>query len=182
MTHFDTAVSLVLHNEGGLIDNSYDKGGITNYGISLRFLKNIPTDRLKMYQIYDEVTEDTIKELNINQAKKIYYNEFWIHAPFDKINNPDVVSYIFDAAINMGISPAIKCLQRAVWSVMKDRCIVDDGILGDETLAIVNRCDFLLLVALRSERAGYYRLVAQMDIEHSHNLNGWLNRAYKGTV
>lgn len=179
MSDFDSAISYVLRNEQGLVNNSHDNGKITNHGISLRFLKNLPPESLKHYGIFEDVSEQTIRDLTLDQAKHIYRDEFWINAPFDKIGNQEHCNYIFDMAISMGVAPAIKCVQRACWAVMKRRDLIDDGILGVKTLDAIKICGFLMMPPMRSERAGYYRLVVQSDNNEKEFINGWLNRAYE---
>lgn len=179
MANFDEAVALVLKNEGLLVKESHDKGGITKYGISLRFLRSLETEKLREYGIFEFPVDETIKDLTLDQAKKIYLQEFWNAASFEKIGNQEQANYIFDTAVNMGIAPAIKCVQRAIWAVMKRREMPDDGILGAMTLAGIQRCGFLLMPAMRSERAGYYRLTVAHDETQDANLQGWLNRAYE---
>jgi lysozyme family protein len=179
MSDFDTAVNYVLSNEKGLSNDANDRGGITNFGISLRFLKSISQEQLKKYLIFDEVTDQTIKDLRIEQAKSLYHDFFWISAPFEKIGNQEQANYIFDMAINMGIAPAIKCVQRAIWAVQKRRSLIDDGILGENTLKAIEICGFILMPAMRSERAGFYKLAAMQDVEIKNELNGLLNRAYE---
>lgn len=180
MDCFDHAVDYVLRNEDGLNENKNDRGGITNHGISLRFLKSIPSKRLRNYGIFtDQVCEDDIRNLTLEQAKNIYRGEFWDHAPFDEIRSQRIINFMFDMAVNMGISAAIKCAQRAVWAVMKKRLIlIDDGILGAETLQMINQCSLVILPAMRSERAGYHRLDVERHPDQEVNLKGWLNRAY----
>lgn len=174
---FYFAVEYVLSKEGGLVDNPHDPGGITNFGISLRFLKSMPIERLKTYGIFSAEPHDIIK-MTKEQAKSIYKGEFWEHSKFDNIDDQDCCDFIFDMAVNMGISPAIKCAQRACWaSARKKDTIKDDGILGEETLNLINYYGLHLISAMRSERAGYYRLIAE-DKNLKEFLNGWLNRAY----
>lgn len=179
MSSFDEAIAHILQNEKGLTDNPHDNGKMTNFGISLRFLKNISPESLRKYGIFDEVTEQTIRDLTIEQAKRIYFNEFWVNAPFEKIGNQEHCNYIFDMAINMGVAPAIKCVQRACWSVMKKRDLIDDGILGEKTLKAIQMCGFMIMPPMRSERAGYYRLIVQHSPDEKEFINGWLNRAYE---
>lgn len=179
MVNYDVAFQVVLKNEGELEENPKDPGGITKYGISLRFLRNIPQEKLKTYGIFDSPNENTIKDLTIDQVRRIYLEEFWKVAPFEKINNQQVVNYIFDMAIDMGISPAIKCAQRACWAIMKKKDNpIDDGVLGNATLDVINKCGIWIISAMRSERAGYYRLTAEHNTEDKEFLNGWLGRAY----
>ncbi len=180
MSDFDPALTYVLRNEGGYVNNPNDSGGSTGFGLSLRFLKNLPPEKLREYAIYDnEITDQTIRDLTLQQAKAIYKGEFWNHAPFDKILNQEHCNYIFDMCFNMGISPAIKCVQRACWAVMKRRDLVEDGILGEKTLLAIKMCGFLIMPPMRSERAGYYRLVANHSEKDKEFLQGWLNRAYE---
>ncbi len=160
-------------------DDPNDRGGITKYGISLRFLKSLSYDDLKQVSIFEDVNENTIRNLTKSQAKELYRHQFWLKAPFSEIRNKNICSYIFDMACNMGISPAIKCTQRAIWSVMQKKLmLIDDGILGKDTLELINKCALFILPALRSERASYYRLTAEKHSDQQKNLPGWLSRAY----
>src|ERR1700733_3263186 len=59
MTDFECALNYVLDREGGLVENADDPGGITNFGISYRFLKSLATEKLALYGIYEEVSEQT---------------------------------------------------------------------------------------------------------------------------
>lgn len=177
---FDLAIDKVLKHEGSLVDNPNDPGGITNLGISLRFLKGVNPLSLKKYGFNPEtINKDTIKQLTLDQAKTLYLHEFWEHAPFSRINRQDLATYLFDMAVNMGIAPAIKCIQRACWAVLHDRSIVDDGVMGDKTIDAINQCGFYLLPVLRAERSSYYRCIVTRNPSQQEFLNGWLNRTYE---
>ena len=179
MSDFDIAVNFVLKNEGGLEENSKDPGGITNYGISLRFLKS--TNNLK-YDFNGDglLDEREIKELTEENAKIIYKNEFWNHAHFDKIINQSLCNYLFDMACNQGLAVAIKSCQRALWALNKQRnIVVDDGVLGDKTLDEINHGGMVLIPALMAERANYYRMLVLINADLKEDLDGWLNRAYR---
>lgn len=170
MTDFDTAVTFVLANEGGLIEDASDPGGITNFGISLRFLTSLN-------QNYDPTF---VKLMTIDQAKLIYKNEFWAHNPYYQIINQRVCNYVFDAAVNMGPATAIKIVQRALWALNKQiNFVADDGILGAKTLDAINNAGFLLCGPLLAERAGYYRQLAASNPDQKKFIDGWLNRAYR---
>ncbi|HEX2549325.1 MAG TPA: glycosyl hydrolase 108 family protein [Gammaproteobacteria bacterium] len=184
MANFLKAVNYVLDNEGldKFVDHPNDRGGATRWGISLRFLKSLSKDKLKQYGFScDEPDVDDVRTMSRDQAIEIYRGEFWQHANFDRIIDQDVGNYLFDMAVNSGISPAIKCAQRAIWSVYRSRkkC-VEDGILGAETLRILNQysADEVLPI-IRSERAGDYRSIVAADQTQKIFMNGWLNRAYE---
>jgi lysozyme family protein len=182
MSLYEPAVEYVLEREKGLNENKdgRDPGGITNMGVSLRTLKEVPVERLRTYGIPIYVDADTIRDLTVAQVKAFYRGEFWDHAPFYAINNQDVANYLFDACVNMDIAPGIKCLQRAIWALERDRSVIlDDGILGLKTLEFVNgQNQFALLSAMRSERAGSYRVDAILKPQENIDLDGWLNRSY----
>jgi lysozyme family protein len=81
-----------------------------------------------------------------------------------------------DLCINMGNVSAHKCLQRAVRAASGE-ILTEDGVLGVKTIAVVNRSDEkLLMPALKSEAAGYYRSIKYKGSQDF--LKGWLNRAY----
>lgn len=183
MAVFDPAIALVLENEGGLEDNKADAGDITNFGISLRFLRSIPIETLKAYGIFvtDAIGADDIRHLTLDQAKALYRGEFWYHAPFCRISNQIVCNYLFDMAVNMGIAPAIKCAQRATWAILKDwEKLPDDGILGSASLDAINSCGPLLLTPLRAERGDFYRNLVEREPHNREFLRGWYDRTYLG--
>lgn len=180
MSKFESAIEWVLLNEGGLNEEvcHADPGGLTNFGISLRFLKEVPPDRLRKYGVFDlEITEATIRELTREVAINIYRGEFWDFFRFEEIENKKLATYVFDTAINPNPATAFRCLQRATWTLYGYECIKDDGVMGSKTLAKVNACGILLMRPMMSERAGWYR-------EHSNGkfLDGWLRRAYSEPV
>jgi lysozyme family protein len=177
MANFEKAVKWVLDNEGGLNENPHDLGGITNKGISLRFLKlcglKYDFDRNGI------VDEREIRLLTDDQAIMIYQQEFWCQRNYEGIREDQLATYIFDAVVNMGPTQAIKLLQRAIWALNAQmNYIDDDGILGQKTIAQINRYGMMLLPVYAAERAGFYRLLAATDPTQGGNLGGWLKRAY----
>lgn len=181
MSDFNAAVDFVLENEGGLAQNPNDAGGITNFGVSLRFLREVIPENLRRYGIFDPVTDTTIRDLTLDQAKFIYRGEFWDHAPFEKIKNQRVCNYIFDMAINMGIADGVKIVQRSLWAVFFNQGIVkDDGALGEQTLIRLNFFEHdEILPVLVASRASFYRLLVEIRPKDKENLNGWLKRCYR---
>jgi lysozyme family protein len=180
MAIYSLALEYLLRNEGALEENQKDPGGITNMGISLRFLKAVIEPA--KYGIHDQnIDADTIRHLTISQVNDLYKGEFWDHSNFANISDQDVCNYVFDAAVNMGIAPAVKCLQRAIWACWKNRStVLDDGIMGANTLIWVERCKpDKILAALRSERAGTYRAIIAENSDQELFYSGWMKRAYE---
>lgn len=160
MSSFEIAIERVLKHEGGYVNNPADKGGETNYGISKRSYPNLD-----------------IKNLSLDQAKAIYKRDFWDRGKYALINNDLVAAKVFDLSVNMGASQAIKILQRALRAC--DLQVAEDGILGSQTLVAINTMEpGSLIIALRSEVAGFYRSLVAAKPSQVVFLNGWLNRAY----
>lgn len=111
---FSAAVALILAAEGGYVNDPNDPGGETNFGISRR-----------QYPDLD------IRALTRDQATVIYKRDYWTPVRGDSIPWP-LCAYVFDAAVNQGVFPAIKMLQRALDTVQ-------DGLLGPVTLSLAEK-------------------------------------------
>lgn len=158
---FEKAVDYVIKNEGGYVFDEDDPGGETNYGISKRSYPNLD-----------------IKHLSLKDAKKIYLCDYWHKGRFEEIPDDAVATQVFDLSVNLGIRPAVTVLQRALRSVGKN--VLEDGLMGSQTLSAVKKSEpRSLLAAIKSEAAGYYRMIVCSKPGMAKFLNGWLNRAYK---
>ena len=119
-----------------------------------------------------------IRDLTLEDAKKIYYRDFWQKGKFEEISDDLIAMQVFDLSVNLGIRSAVIVLQRALRSVGIN--VLEDGLIGPQTLSAVSnsepRC---LLAAIKSEAAGYYRMIVCNKPGQAKFLNGWLNRAYK---
>lgn len=179
MANFEEAIAFVLSNEGGYVDNPNDAGGATNFGISLRFLQSLPVESLKEYGFFGDLIAHDVEVLSEEKALAIYRGEFWDRAPFGEIHNQNRANYIFDCCVNHGLAQGIKLVQRASWPRRgEDHRIVDDGIMGEKTLAVIND-DACLLMVLMAERAGYMRMLAEVKPKNKEFLHGWLKRCYR---
>lgn len=173
MSKADLAISYVLAQEGGLVDNPNDAGKLTNMGISLRFLKSISGTYCEPGE-----EENFIRNLTQAEAAKIYKDEFWIPA-YDRISTENVSTYVFDMAVNMGPANAHKVTQRAVWAMSKNReLLLDDGVMGEKTIIFLNSYGVNMMPPLRAERAGWYRRDVVERSQLAEDLNGFLNRCY----
>lgn len=158
---FERAFSCVLQNEGVYVNDPSDSGGETKYGISKRSYPNLD-----------------IKNLTLGEAKKIYFCDYWLMGKFEQISDDTLAIQLFDLSINLGIKAETIVLQRALRSVGIN--VQEDGLLGPVTLSATNNADpNALLPAIKSEAAGYYRLIAAKTPQQQKFLKGWLNRAYR---
>jgi len=158
---FEKAFEYIIQNEGGYVFDKNDSGGETKFGITK-----------KSYPALN------IKDLTLEDAKKIYYRDFWQKGRFEEILDDLIATQLFDLSVNLGIRAAVIVLQRALRSVGKT--VQEDGLMGPETLlATMYSEPRSLLAAIKSEAAGYYRQIAAKNPSQQKFLKGWLNRAYK---
>lgn len=177
---FEDAIIITLKHEGGFVDDPDDPGGATNFGISLRFVTG-ELDGTKIGDIeFDlngdgKVDADDIKNMTREMAVTVYFKVFW-DKRFEELSALLAAKY-FDLSVNMGKGQATKLVQRACMAVGSPVDI--DGGLGPQTMtALKGANQTCLLAALRSEAAGFYRvLIAKKPVNKKYE-NGWLKRAY----
>jgi lysozyme family protein len=171
---FARAVDIVLRHEGGISNDPNDPGGMTKYGISLRFLELMPDGDITGDGKIDELD---IAQLTRDQAIDLYWRKFWNLYHYNKFHDWKLAAKLFDLAVNMGPMQSHKLLQQALHSVgMK---IKIDGKLGAVSFKSANAANRdALLAALRSEAAGFYRTLCAKNKNYDKFLAGWLNRAY----
>lgn len=181
MADFNKSIDTILAHEGGLSSDA--RGGATNYGISLRFLQvytKLDKAEFKRFDIDndDDIDAVDIKNLKTDDAKYLYSTAFWKKYNCGFIKDQTLATKFFDLCVNMGGMQAGKCLQRAVRAVT-GLTLKEDGIIGLKTLEAVNNANPKeLLAALKSEAAGFYRVLIKIDPSLNQYLNGWLNRSY----
>lgn len=134
MSNFDQAFTALLGNEGGYSNNPADPGGETMWGITLAVA------RANGYTA-------PMKDISQATAKGIYSRHYWL-PEFDQL--PYKIAFaLFDAAVNSGVTQAVRWLQRALG-------IADDGKFGPITLAAVQAADpERLLMAFNAERLDF---------------------------
>jgi lysozyme family protein len=166
MSEFDEAIKTVLKNEGGYIDHPKDPGGATNYGISARFLHRIGDSRHP-------------REITRTDAVELYKVHFWERYGYGQLEPQSLATKVFDMAVNTGPGQAHRIFQRALRA---NGChwVDDDGALGPISFHAAEKASEVpLITSIRSEQAGFYRLLAAVEPEKQVFLNGWLKRAYE---
>lgn len=118
--NFAKALKLVLHYEGGYVNNAADPGGPTNKGITLanyrRFVKSNGT-------IAD------LKAITDQEVAKVYRKQYWDVVKGDDL--PDGIDFAtFDYGVNSGPQRAAKHLQSVVGAT-------PDGKIGPATLSAI---------------------------------------------
>ena len=155
MTHlFHKCIKVILDHEGGYIDDPYDLGGETKYGIAKAFFPHLD-----------------IKNLTIDQAKQIYWNKYWLPMKLDSIDDELIALQLFDMGVNAGIRTAIRLAQR----IAK---VNVDGDLGTKSATAINSYIGDFVSKYQEARIMYY-----VDITINRNTNlrflkGWIRRVF----
>ncbi len=171
---FDRAIAFVLEHEGAYVEDPHDNGGATMWGISLRLLRELPEGDVDRD---GDVDADDVRHLPRDLAIEIYRRTFWDNYRYFRMPE-QVGAKVFDLAVNAGPAQAHRLLQRALRACCVD--VAEDGILGPETLrgTLIAASPVALVAALRSEAAGFYRLLVARRPALERFEAGWLRRAY----
>lgn len=173
-SRFERCVKAILEHEGGLSKHPKDPGGTTNWGVSLRLLKQIGLD----INLDGHIDEFDVINLQRHQAEEIYYKWWWNRYGYNRIHAIDVCEKVFDLAVNMGSVQAHKLLQRALNHIARFS-LVDDGIIGTKTLRACNSISHGLVVRqkLRLQAKQFYLDLIESKPELAVFKKGWLKRA-----
>lgn len=155
-TDFDTIIEQVLSHEGGYVDDSDDRGGETNFGISKSAHPDVD-----------------IKNLTAQRAKEIYHEKYWQPSRAAAVN-PVVRHHYFDMVVNHGQRNAVLILQRACKRSV-DSSIKLDGRIGPITIGAARllRPENLIL-----QRIKFFNDIVGRDRSQSRFLHGWINRCF----
>lgn len=145
---WDDVFDRLMGHEGGYSNDPNDPGGETKWGISKRAYPHLD-----------------IRNLTREDAKAIYYRDFW-----QEINAKDlpdgVVFQLFDFAINSGIQTAIRYFQRALG-------VADDGIWGKISQGVANvTTEYDMIMRLNAERLDFMTRLKNWP----HHGKGWARR------
>lgn len=136
----------------GYVNIPADRGGETKYGIAQNANPQV-----------------RVRNLNLNAAMDVYFNNYWLRGKNDKLPYPVCLIH-FDGCVNHGIGRANKFLQRAVGAV-------DDGMVGNQTLAAVNAADPEAIIrSISEQRTNFYLAIVKRDPSQRIFLNGWMRR------
>jgi lysozyme family protein len=154
----DDIVARIIEREGGYVNRAEDRGGPTNFGITITTLGEW-LDR--------PVTAVDVQGLTRLGAATIYKARYL--TPFEGVTHDDLFDLVVDTAVNNGRGRAAQWLQRAVG-------VVEDGQVGPVTLAQVNARpirSYFKLCAIRMKAYG-----ALISAKHSQAVfaAGWMNR------
>lgn len=145
---WDDIFDRLIGHEGEYSNDPNDPGGETKWGISKR-----------AYPFLD------IKNLTREQAKLIYYDDFWTVINAEKLH-PAVAFQLFDFAVNSGVETAIRYFQRALG-------VADDGHWGKISQAVADNTSVSdQIMCLNAERLEFMTKLKNWP----HHGRGWARR------
>jgi len=154
LTNFDEIIEVVLHHEGGYVNDPKDPGGETNFGVAKRSHPDVD-----------------IANLTKDGAKEIYKEHYWDANKVESLSE-DLRHIYFDMCVNQGRGRAVKILQQSANAKGADLKV--DGGMGPKTIASM---DGVELQRVRAYRVKYYAdlVTRKPDLERFYF--GWFRRA-----
>ncbi|WP_462250423.1 glycoside hydrolase family 108 protein [Ekhidna sp.] len=160
---YDNAFEYTIGHEGKYVNDPDDPGGETKFGVSKRSYAHLD-----------------IKNLTIEDAKKIYFEDFWLKLSCDKML-PDAAKELFDTSINMGTIRGAKIFQEALNLTNRDqrdyKNISIDGNIGPATLKAFESNKYKkALVNVMNILQGEFYINLMRKKERNEKYIGWFNR------
>lgn len=179
---FSDAHQFTARWEGGLSDHPADRGGLTAYGASIAFVKDIaatPSGRnfLQAIGVPLPITKAVMRSLRPGQVATMFRHEFWDALHLDDLPFRQA-ALLYDAAVNSGPAQAVRLSQRGY-----NRCVTHgvrlavDGVLGPMTRKALQTDTDAVIRAIIQARRDFYESLAESRPDQRVFLKGWLNRA-----
>ena len=180
-TQFDNKIiPTILQAEGGYSNNPSDKGGETYRGISRKFN---PTwdgwaiiDKKKgggWFSKAKEIADNTIFAELEDSVRSFYWQNYFVKAGFDKLNDTTVALNLFDYNVNGGYSVA------GVLAVLKDTFskTLTASTFTNAVAEEINAVDPARFVkAILDVRRSYYDNIVKKDSSQKQFYKGWIKR------
>ena len=162
----------ILGHEGGYVNDPVDRGGETNFGITIGTWRNY--SRL-LFGV--EPTSETLRNITRGQAFEIFRVGYWLPSGADRIVDCELAFQIADISYNSGSGNSTKILQRAINDLGGN--VVVDGAIGRNTINAANALPAAdIYRQLRARRWSFYETIMRNDPSQERFRNGWRNRTF----
>lgn len=156
---FNMLFQYILEVEGGYTNDKYDRGGETKYGI----IKEVASR-------HGYFVPDLTKE----QAKQIYYEDYYIKFKLNYIKSFRMRLSLFDFIVHSGRN-AVKKAQETL-NELGFKLVVD-GIIGIKTVYALNSVSVGAFLNLyHKKQKEYYEAIVNNDNKQAKFIKGWLRR------
>ena len=186
---FKKAMEHTLQFEGGYANDPDDRGGETFRGISRRNWASWPG--WSLIDIAKKRGATTAKNINAtfegdaemkHLVASFYHKNFW--KPFQPLEASErIVAKLFDTAVNMGVSRAVKFLQTTHNLLEPNSPIVVDGAIGTNTITSFGEAlkkpeaELIFLELFCTTQGKFYKGIVRRKPRQGKFLKGWLRRA-----
>jgi len=156
-------IAEIIKREGGYVDHPADKGGPTNFGVTL--------NKLREWRGVQSLTANDVRMMRRGEAELIYLHDYIQRPGFHLIPDERLRHQVIDFGVNSGPGRAARKLQQVVGADQ-------DGVIGPQTLNAIRRMGASKVNnLLMAERIRFYGRIVSGDHSQAAFLNGWLNRA-----
>lgn len=161
---FEKALSDVLKNEGGYVNDPDDHGGATNYGITMKTLSDF---------LGHTVNEHDVQSISMDVVREIYKKNYWDRLKLDLVKNETLAALLFDQAVNRGTRTVAEQIQKIVG-------VTVDGMMGPLTIKSINAYNQkkLIINFIKVSQDSYIR-IALSNHKQMKFLTSWINRTHK---
>ncbi|MBW8034200.1 MAG: peptidoglycan-binding protein [Planctomycetes bacterium] len=166
--------------EGDFSNDASDRGGPTRFGISLRYLRNVPDHDGNGFLDGDidedgDVDIDDIRALKPGDAIERYHKDFWLTGKCNEMP-PGVGLCLFDGLVQHRPKTAKMLLQRALR-------VSADGYIGPITIAAAQNVTSIsifddFLPNYLSYRSQFYHDLVLLDSSQAKYIRGWFVRMF----
>ena len=182
MKTIDQILDEIIQREGGYNDIKEDKGGATNYGISLRYASGVGLD----LDGDGDVDKDDIFQVTAQKARELYIQDF-LYGPRIDLLPTELHPQLLDCAVNHSPPQAIRfaqivCVKAGFLQEFDSKGRPNaDGVIGPTTRAAVEKAldemGPFFHNAIVEERITFYNRIVQRDPSQKKFIKGWLKRA-----
>jgi len=151
----DATLDLVARFEGGFVDDPFDSGGATNFGVTLGFLQSVKPG----------ATVDDLRAITPQDARKLFEDEFIVKPKIDQLPEP-LVPLAGALSVNAGAAQAVKIVQELAG-------VKKDGVIGPATLEAARNVQ---PEQLKERIDTFYRRIVDKNPSQARFIKGWLNR------
>jgi lysozyme family protein len=187
----------IVKREGGYVNNPYDRGGATDYGISLLFARSETyVDANNKTQLTFDLNGDhrvdltDIQEITPEIAAAVFVSVFYQEVGLGCLPKC-LQATAFDTSVNGGQNKAVRLVQNTINSLragipilqamIPQRLLVDGRMGGKTNLAchqVFDRVGAAVLVnTFCDKRIADYEAIVIANPNDEEFLNGWLTRA-----
>ena len=153
----------IISREGGYVDHPADRGGPTNFGITLA--------KLREWRGVQNLTANDVRMMRREEAALIYTHDYIQRPGFYLIPDDHLRHHVIDFGVNSGPGTAARKLQQVVGADQ-------DGMIGPQTLNAIRRMGAAKVSnLLMAERIKLLGRIVSGDHSQAAFISGWLNRA-----